>query len=397
MPSLSLKHRSLALFVFFFLPGVSMASWVTRTPAIRDKLGASTAEMGLVLFGLSIGSMAGILSSGYLVQRFSTKPVIAAGTSLVIAGILLVALGAFFSSALTVSAGLCLFGAGMGSAEIAINVEGADMERLSHRPLLPMLHGCFSLGTLVGAGIGNGLTSVNFPIQWHLFLIGVICIPATLWALKSVPRGNGLRPSTTDTADKNATTVTTTNVWKDRRLILIGLIVLAMALAEGSANDWLPLLMVDGHGFSPTSGSLIYTGFALGMTAGRFCGGYFLRRFGRVNVVRGSAIFGVIGLGLIIFAENTFLVSASVLFWGIGASLGFPLTLSAASDTGPNPAARVSAVATTGYIAFLVGPPMLGFLGEHLGLRSAMIVVLALVTFAIWLAPAVGEPPKSNA
>lgn len=73
-----------------------MASWVTRTPAIRDKLGASTAEMGLVLFGLSIGSMAGILSSGYLVQRFSTKPVIAAGTSLVIAGILLVALGAFF-------------------------------------------------------------------------------------------------------------------------------------------------------------------------------------------------------------------------------------------------------------------------------------------------------------
>lgn len=396
MPSPTLKQRSLALFVFFFLPGVSMASWVTRTPAIRDKLGASTAEMGLVLFGLSIGSMAGILCSGYLVQRFSTKPVIAAGTGLVIAGILLVALGAFFSSAITVSSGLCLFGAGMGSAEIAINVEGADVERISHRPLLPMLHGCFSLGTLVGAGVGNGLTSLNFPIQWHLLLIGVICVPATLWALKSVPKGNGLRP-VEHAQNGNQTTQAKTTVWRDRRLLLIGLIVLAMALAEGSANDWLPLLMVDGHGFSPTSGSLIYTGFALGMTIGRFCGGYFLRRFGRVNVVRGSAIFGVIGLGLIIFAENTFLVSASVLFWGVGASLGFPLTLSAASDTGPNPAARVSAVATTGYIAFLVGPPMLGFLGEHWGLRSAMIVVLTLVAFAIWLAPAVGEPPKSDA
>lgn len=396
MSSPTLKQRSLALFVFFFLPGVSMASWVTRTPAIRDKLGASTAEMGLVLFGLSVGSMAGILCSGYLVQRFSTKPVIAAGTGLVIAGILLVALGAFFSSAIVVSSGLCLFGAGMGSAEIAINVEGADVERISHRPLLPMLHGCFSLGTLVGAGIGNGLTSVNFPIQWHLLLIGVICVPATLWALKSVPTGNGLH-SVEDAQNGNHPTRTKTNVWRDKRLLLIGLIVLAMALAEGSANDWLPLLMVDGHGFSPTSGSLIYTGFALGMTIGRFCGGYFLRRFGRVNVVRGSAIFGVIGLGLIIFAENTFLVSASVLFWGVGASLGFPLTLSAASDTGQNPAARVSAVATTGYIAFLVGPPLLGFLGEHLGLRSAMIVVLALVAFAIWLAPAVGESPKSDA
>ncbi len=193
----------------------------------------------------------------------------------------------------------------MGSAEIAINVEGADVERISHRPLLPMLHGCFSLGTLVGAGVGNGLTSVNFPIQWHLLLIGVICVPATLWALKSVPKGNGLRP-VEHAQNGNQPTQAKTNVWRDKRLLLIGLIVLAMALAEGSANDWLPLLMVDGHGFSPTSGSLIYTGFALGMTIGRFCGGYFLRRFGRVNVVRGSAIFGVIGLGLIILLKIHF-------------------------------------------------------------------------------------------
>ncbi len=88
------------------------------------------------------------------------------------------------------------------------------------------------------------------------------------------------------------------------QLLLIGVIVLAMAFAEGSANDWLPLLMVDGHGFSPTSGSLIYAGFTLGMTLGRFTGGWFIDRYSRVTVVRASAVMGALGIGLIIFLST---------------------------------------------------------------------------------------------
>ena len=82
----------------------------------------------------------------------------------------------------------------------------------------------------------------------------------------------------------------------------------------------------------------------------------------------------------------------SVILWGLGASLGFPLTISAASDTGPDAPTRVSVVATTGYLAFLVGPPLLGFLGEHYGLRSAMLVVLGLVIIAALVARAVAKP-----
>ena len=167
---------------------------------------------------------------------------------------------------------------------------------------------------------------------------------------------------------------------------------LAMAFAEGSANDWLPLLMVDGHGFSPTSGSLIYAGFTLGMTLGRFTGGWFIDRYSRVAVVRGSAVMGALGIGLIIFVDNPWVAGISVLLWGIGASLGFPLTISAASDTGPDAPKRVSVVAITGYLAFLVGPPLLGFLGEHFGLRSAMMVVLGLVMVAALVARAVAKP-----
>ena len=102
--------------------------------------------------------------------------------------------------------------------------------------------------------------------------------------------------------------------------------------------------MVDGHGFSPTSGSLIYAGFTLGMTLGRFTGGWFIDRYSRVAVVRGSAVMGALGIGLIIFVDNPWVAGISVLLWGIGASLGFPLTISAASDTGPDAPKRVSVV-----------------------------------------------------
>lgn len=174
--------------------------------------------------------------------------------------------------------------------------------------------------------------------------------------------------------------------------MLIGVVVLAMAFAEGSANDWLPLLMVDGHGFSPTSGSLIYAGFTLGMTVGRFTGGWFIDRYSRVAVVRASALLGGLGIAMIIFVDVDWIAGVSVILWGLGASLGFPLTISAASDTGPDAPTRVSVVATTGYLAFLVGPPLLGFLGEHYGLRSAMLVVLGLVIIAALVARAVAKP-----
>src|SRR5690606_37388769 len=178
-------------------------------------------------------------------------------------------------------------------------------------------------------------------------------------------------------------------LWKDTQLGLIGAIVLAMALAEGAASDWLPLIMVDGHGVDAAAGSLVFTGFAAAMTIGRFGGAYFLDRLGRTAVMRASAISAAAGVLLVVFSDDVVLAGAAVLFWGLGASLGFPVALSAAGETGQDETARVSLVATIGYVAFLVGPPSLGYLGDHWGLRTAMLVVLAFVVCAIFLAPAV--------
>ena len=346
----ALQLRLWALFMFFFIPGLLMASWATRTPAIRDLLTLSTAEMGIVLFGLSIGSMSGILCSAWLVKRFGTRKVIRTTMS-------------------------------------AINVEGAAVEREMNKTVLPMMHGFYSFGTLFGAGVGMAVTGFGLPAAPHILLAALVAIAPIAIAIRAIPDGTGKNAAESAHHEEKGLPV-----WRDVQLLLIGVVVLAMAFAEGSANDWLPLLMVDGHGFSPTSGSLIYAGFTLGMTIGRFTGGWFIDRYSRVTVVRASALMGALGIGLIIFVDNPWVAGVSVLLWGLGASLGFPLTISAASDTGPDAPKRVSVVAITGYLAFLVGPPLLGFLGEHFGLRSAMMVVLGLVMVAALVARAVAKP-----
>ncbi|MEU1325028.1 MFS transporter [Streptomyces microflavus] len=408
MPAMDAHTRRwrAALFLFMLATGVSMASWVARTPAVRDALDVSTGSMGLVLFGLSIGSMAGVLVSGGLVRKHGGRPVIAAGAGLLVAGLLVIAGGAALEVSGGVFGGLALFGAGMGLAEVAFNIEGAAVERTLGRPVLPVLHGCFSLGTVVGALLGMGLTAVRFPVGWHLAAVAVAVAAAAVWTVRAVPAGTGREDAASGggVAAGGGGLRAQLAVWSDRRLVLIGLIVLAMAFAEGSANDWLPLLMVDGHGTSATAGSLTFMLFAVAMTTGRFAGGPLLVRYGPAAVVRASALVAALGVALVVFSSSALLAGAAVVLWGLGASLGFPVTVSAAGEgEGVRDAsARVAAVSTAGYAAFLVGPPSLGFLADHVGLRAAMIVVLvllggaALITGALRrrTAPPVAEVPS---
>ncbi|MFE7979430.1 MFS transporter [Streptomyces shenzhenensis] len=390
---LATRRRRRSLYVFFFIPGIAMSSWVTRTPDVRDRLDASTAQMGLVLFGLSVGSMLGILCSGRLVARYGSRPVIGLGTSLVIASTAVIAAGSYLSSAAVVTAGLFTFGAGTGSGEVAVNIDGADVERATGTTVLPVLHGFFSLGTVIGAVAGMAATAGRFPTHWHLAVTTLASAVAFGFAFRAVPAGVGRRENRSARSAGHSSG----RLWRESKLLLIGAVVLAMALAEGAANDWLPLLMVDGHGLDPALGSLVYAGFAAAMTLGRFGGGFFVERYGRGTVVRASALSASLGLILVIFSDSAVLAGTAVLLWGLGASLGFPLTLSAAGDSGPDQTARVSLVATVGYVAFLVGPPGLGFLGDHFGLRTAMIAVLACTIVAVLIAPAVNTPRAAGA
>ncbi|WP_051852249.1 MFS transporter [Streptomyces aureocirculatus] len=388
------RHRT-ALRLCFAIPGLALATWVTRTPDVRDRLGASTAEMGLVLFGMSIGSMLGILVAAALVTRFSTRPVIVAGMCLVLASVGMTALGTAVSSAPSVAFGLLLLGAGVGLSEVASNVDGAGVERELGRPVLPALHGCYSLGTVVGAGLGVAGAAVGFPVPWHMAL--VLLLVGGLFAVAVA----GLRPGTgrpQDTAPAPGEEAPAggreRRLYLDPRLLLIGGVVFGMTLAEGAATDWLPLLMVDGHDMPSGLGSSVYAGFAAAMAVGRFAGGPVVARVGRPAVLGGGALLTAVGIALVSFVDSPAAAGCAVLLWGLGTSLGFPLALSAAGESGRDTTGRVALTSRIGYVALLAGPPALGLIGEHHGLRTAMVPVLLLVLVAAALSPATASRPR---
>ncbi len=377
---MSTSARRLALCVLFLIPGVVIASWVTRTPAIRDALGASTAQMGMVLSGLSVGSMVGILCSAALVARFGTRPIILLGAMCGVASLPLIGVGSVMGLPWLVAIGLGVCGAGIGGGEVAINVDGGEVERLTGRSFLPTMHGFFSLGTTVGALVGMLFAAIEVPVLWHLLSAAVLSLVTALIAIRAIPSGVG---RVGRGAAKAAAGARATSLLRDRALLLIGVIILAMALAEGTANDWLPLIMVDGHGFDPAWSSGAFALFAASMTIGRFVGGRFVDRLGRRLILTVSAVSAAVGLAVVSLVDHPTAAVIAVVLWGLGASLGFPVALSAAGDSGPDATARISLVATAGYIAFLVGPPVLGYAGEHFGLRGALLFPLLLVIIAL--------------
>jgi fucose permease len=370
-----------ALYLLFLLTGVVFASWITRTPTIRDAVGASTAQMGLILLGLSVGAMTGILTAPRLVTRYGGRPVTAWGGAGMAVGLAVVACATAIGAGWLVAVGLALLGAGTGSTEIAQNVEGAAVERTISRPVLPALHGCFSLGTVLGAGAGIALNAARVPVPAHLFAVAVLMAAAVVWTVRHLPPHTGREAPGASTAPTLGAAERRA-VFREPRVLMLGAVILGMALAEGAASDWLPLITVDDFGLTAVSGSVVYTVFATAMTAGRLGGGAVLHRAGRSAVLRSSAALAAAGIAAVVLAPTIAVAGVGVVLWGLGASLGFPVALSAAGDDPRGAATRVGAVATAGYLAFLVGPPVLGALGEHLGLRHAMVVVLAVVLVA---------------
>jgi cyanate permease len=174
--------------------------------------------------------------------------------------------------------------------------------------------------------------------------------------------------------------------WREPRTLLIGLCVFAFAFTEGSANDWISVSLIDGYQASAAVGALGFGTFLSAMTGARWFGHHFLDRFGRVAVVRGLALVSLLGLLLFVFGPATPWAFAGAALWGVGASLGFPVGMSAASDEPTASAGRVSVVASIGYCAFLCGPPLIGFLGSRFGTLHALLAVAVLLAAAALLA-----------
>jgi len=380
-----------ALFVVFTINGLGFSTWLARVPAIRDGLDISTAEVAALLFTGALGAVSGLVFSSHIIAWIGQRNTILFFGLLGLVGLAGIGIGSSWVSsyALTVIAIICA-GAGNGIADVAMNVEGAAVEKAVSRNIMPWFHAFWSLGTVTGAGLSALMSFLGVGIAPHTIAMALVMAPV-LWIVSRVITDD--RGSVSEEGvSQRSTLADRLRVWKEPRTLAIGIIALGMAFAEGSANDWLALAIVDGRDQTNAVGALWFGFFTLGMMTGRIGGVYLLDKFGRVPVLQWSAAMAIAGLALVILVEQPALSGLGALMWGLGSSLGFPVGMSAAADNPEGSAARVSAVATVAYGAFLIGPPLIGGLGESIGILAALWVVVGVIVLAFFAAPA-AKPP----
>ena len=386
-----------SVFMVFLLAGLAFSSWAARLPAVRDSLQIGVDRVGVLVFGIAAGSIIGLILSSHIIARLGAKRAIRWGMIGTAGGVAIAGGGVSFGpSYAVVFAGLAIFGFAAGIADVAMNVQGAANERVLGRSIMPIFHAFFSFGTMLGAGLGALAEFAHVPLVVHLGITAVVVAGGGLFASPRLQSENlvatGEEPVAPD--DRSRTWQDRLSIWRDPRTLLIGVVVLAAAFAEGSANDWIAIAMVDGHGVDKPAAALVLGVFLTAMTLGRLGGVLLLDRFGRVVVLRASFALAAAGLLLIIAVPNPIVATIGAFAWGLGAALGFPIGMSAAADDPRTAAARVSAVATIGYAAFLVGPPVIGLLGEHVGILGALLVVLVLCAVGAAAAGATRAPGR---
>jgi fucose permease len=382
---LSARNGNLATFA---TSGFLFASWLSRIPDVKQLLDIGTGTLSFLLLALACGSLVGLPITGRVADKIGTKNTARIGAAAGIVGLLITCFSITFSQDLVVPiVALVLVGFGIGMWDVAQNLEGTIIEQKLGKAIMPWFHAAFSGGTLLGALIGSQATRLQIPLSIHLIVIAVITALVLLWGTNKF-----IAAEVVEHKNAEGQKIKQKSAWTEPRTLLIGVMVLAAAFTEGTANDWIAVAFVDGHGTTATQGVFGLSAFLLFMTAGRVLGSMALNKFGRILVLRVLFAAALIGSLLFVFGGPVGAYFGAAI-WGLGASLGFPVGMSAASDDPKRAAARISVVSTIGYCAFLAGPPLVGFLGEEVGILMALLAVGAISALAFILVP-VAKPLK---
>lgn len=373
-------HRS--VIVMFALIGPPSMALFVRLPEVKDLLGVSTSELGLLLFSGAVGSICALSIAARIIARLGTRPQMLGGFYLVAFGLIGQAFAATTDSIWLFA--ICIFvtGFGFGIVDVPLNVDGASIESKRGRSVLPRMHAAFSVGALTGAALGTLCIAISVDLLTQVIVLCSTQLLLPIFVRKFVPKHTG---QDAHHRDETAMKPEKINLFKDKRLMFLGIGILCITLAEGAAVDWLALTVVKDFNESATNAGIAFAIFNLTMTITRFFGGNISDRYGRRLTLQAMAITGAIGLLFVIFGTSVIFAWIGAGLWGIGSALGFPLFISEAGE-GENSARRVTLITIFGYMAFLVGPPTLGFVAELTGLKPMLYLITAALISAVFFA-----------
>ncbi|MFI0914786.1 MFS transporter [Streptomyces abikoensis] len=390
----ALRPLRSALTLFFALDGFLFAGWVVRIPAIKQQTGASDGALGLALLGVSAGAVATMTLTGRLCRRFGSHPVTVAAALLMSLGI---ALPPLTHSPLALGLVLLVFGAAYGGLNVAMNSAAVDLVAALRRPVMPSFHAAFSVGGMLGAGLG-ALLAGRLSVTAHLLLLtatglvvgaaaGRVLLAHPAPGRKGPERGAGncatshRRPAPvvtqTDSAGRGKS--------RERRLVTVfGLIALCTAYGEGALADWGALHLRQDLAAPAGLAALGYSVFALAMTLGRLSGTALLERLGQTRLLVAGGTTAALGMLLASLAPSVWAALAGFAITGLGLANTFPVAVGRAGElAGPG---GVAAASTFGYGGMLLGPPAIGILADRFSLPLALTTVAALAAMSALVA-----------
>ncbi|MGP3967699.1 MFS transporter [Streptomyces sp. 6N223] len=390
-----LRRLRVAISAFFALDGFVFAGWVVRIPDVKEQTGASSSALGLALLGVSAGAVVTMVLAGRLCQRFGSHPVtVAAGVLLALS----VALPPHTHSAPALGGVLLVFGTGFGAVNVAANSAAVDLVAALRRPVMPSFHAAFSLGGMLGAGVG-GLVAGWLSAAWHLALLCVVGLAIAGVAGRTLLRQPPPRPrgaAAVEPRGRGRMAAGAGGRGCARWLVgVVGFIALCTAYGEGALADWSALHLKETLGAGAGVAASGYSVFALAMTVGRLAGSAVLARVGQGRTLVAGGSMAAVGMLLGSWAPTVWLALVGFAVTGLGLANIFPVAIGqAGAVAGPR---GVAAASTLGYGGLLAGPVAIGFIAEWVSLAAALTTVAVLSAGAAVIAYATRRAVRSPA
>lgn len=364
-----------AVAAVFTLNGVLFGSWAARIPAVRDRVGAGDGQLGLVLACIAVGAVVAMPVAGALAARIGSRRATRAALALYCGAIAVVALA---PSVPALCATALALGACAGALDVTMNAHGVAVEARYRRPILAGFHAGFSAGGLAGSALGALAAAAGLDVRVHLALMAAAAAAVGLaWSRRFLP-------GAVDATASDQPVL----VRPPRALLPLGVLAFAGLLVEGAAADWSAVYLRDELGTSAGSAALGFTAFSVTMVAGRLAGDSLVERFGPAALVRAGGTLAAGGFAVALVVAQPAAAFLGLACLGAGLSSLVPIVFRAGGAVpGIAPGLALAAVSTTGYLGFMVGPPLIGALAELSGLPTALWLLVALGAAVAALSP----------
>lgn len=377
-----------AVGVFFFLNGVMTAALSTRLPALQTKLALSSGQLGLALLACTIGGLMATNIAARLSRRFGSKTITTIAAFCMGITLLSIAFAPTFPSLILT---LAFFGIAGGAMDIAMNIQGTEIELAYGRPILNAFYACFSVGSLASALLGSALAAFNISPAFHFLAIALSAGVGIAWSSRFL-----LPPEPALAASREHTQHMRTLRFS-RPLILLGVIAFCALLSVGAMFDWSAVYLSDTLHAGAGLAAAGFATFSACMALGRSIGDRVATRFGKARLMRSSCSLAALGLTLALLVPWMPVAFLGLGLVGIGLAVPFPLVVSAAGRLSKQERDSALATVTTwGYGGILAGPAVIGFVANREGLRLALALVVVLCVLAALCALAVDMPGEKD-